>query len=164
MKMIELIEVTDRKRFFNINQKYLYEMTQFYDDPMDEEGNYHYGYFDLYFEGRPDRKAFYINECGREVGFVMLNRYSHLGDEIDHAMAEFTVYPRYRRHGIARRTAELLFTEYPGRWEIKYNILNGKAAELWNSVAAPYAPVKTRISNVEEVLSFTTPGPECQEA
>ena len=63
-----------------------------------------------------------------------------------------------------RRTAELLFEKYPGRWEIKYNILNGKAAELWNSVAAPFGPVKKRISNVEEVLSFTTWTPEGREA
>ena len=27
-----------------INQKYLYEMTNFYDDPMDDSGNYHYGH------------------------------------------------------------------------------------------------------------------------
>ena len=49
--MITLVRVTqkDRDLLWNINQKYLYEMTNFYNDPMDEKGNYHYGYFDDYF-------------------------------------------------------------------------------------------------------------------
>ncbi len=50
-KMIELqtVQAKDRDLLWNINQKYLYEMTLYYDDPMDENGNYHYGHFDDYF-------------------------------------------------------------------------------------------------------------------
>ena len=46
--MITLKEVTENEKnvLWNINQKYLYEMTQYYPDEMDENGNYHYGYFD----------------------------------------------------------------------------------------------------------------------
>ncbi len=38
----------------NFNQKYLYEMTNFYDDPMDENGNYHYGHLDDYHRSEKD--------------------------------------------------------------------------------------------------------------
>ena len=40
--MIELrkVKTEDRDLLWNINQKYLYEMTNFYDDPMDEDGNF----------------------------------------------------------------------------------------------------------------------------
>lgn len=43
--MIRLVTalVKDRDLLWNINQKYLYEMTNYYDDTMDEHGNYHYG-------------------------------------------------------------------------------------------------------------------------
>ena len=34
-------------------------MANFYDDPMDENGNYHYGHFDEYFID-PKRKAYFI--------------------------------------------------------------------------------------------------------
>ena len=46
--MIELIEVKAKQQqlLWNIHQKYLYEMTNYYDDVMDESGNYHYGYFE----------------------------------------------------------------------------------------------------------------------
>ena len=49
--MIELVEVKSEHREFlwNVLQKYLYEMTNYYDDEMDEMGNYHYRYFDAYF-------------------------------------------------------------------------------------------------------------------
>ena len=48
--MIELVKAGERDRelLWNVNQKYLYEMTNFYDDEMDEAGNYHYGYFEAY--------------------------------------------------------------------------------------------------------------------
>lgn len=49
--MISLQTVKEKNRdlLWNINQKYLYEMTNFYDDSMDENGNYHYGHFEEYF-------------------------------------------------------------------------------------------------------------------
>ena len=47
---MELIPVKpqDRELLWNINQKYLYEMTNYYDDEMDAAGVLHYGYFDDY--------------------------------------------------------------------------------------------------------------------
>jgi hypothetical protein len=43
MIRLQTVRTADRELLWNINQKYLYEMTNFYDDPMDEYGNYHYG-------------------------------------------------------------------------------------------------------------------------
>ncbi len=43
MLRLQTVQEKDRELLWNINQKYLYEMTGFYDDPMDEKGNYHYG-------------------------------------------------------------------------------------------------------------------------
>ena len=49
MLRLQIVQIKDRELLWNINQKYLYKMTGFYDDPMDENGNYHYGHFDDYF-------------------------------------------------------------------------------------------------------------------
>ena len=62
------VKEKDRELLWNINQKYLYEMTNFYDDPMDENGNHHYGYFE---------------DCFTDP---------------DYTMAEFTIFPAYRRN------------------------------------------------------------------
>ena len=156
--MLTLEKVVDRDKFWNINQKYLYEMTQFYDDEMDEDGNYHYGYFDSYFCGDPEREALYIRADGQLVGFAMLNRYSHLGEEIDHAMAEFTIFPAFRRRGYASEAVRMIFADRPGRWEIKLNTKNAKAAAFWPGITAAYAPQRTAVSDCEDVLSFDIQG------
>ncbi len=54
--MIELRKVQEKGRalLWNINQKCLYEMTDFYDAPMDENGNYDYGHLDDYQRSEKD--------------------------------------------------------------------------------------------------------------
>ena len=59
MLRLQTVQAKDRDLLWNINQKYLYEMTSYYDDPMDESGNYHYGHFDDYFSD-PKRVAYFI--------------------------------------------------------------------------------------------------------
>ena len=63
VKGMELVAVRpeDRELLWNINQKYLYEMTNYYDDEMDARGNLHYGFFDAYFTD-PERRAFFLYE------------------------------------------------------------------------------------------------------
>lgn len=152
---MELIEVTDKDRelLWNINQKYLYEMTNYYDDEMDALGNLHYGYFDAYFTD-PKRKALFIYEENVLVGFAMLHPYSNMDEEPDYVLAEFTVFPMYRRKHIARKAAELIFGRFKGRWEVKYNEKNTAAKALWNKVTERYHPRVTRLNDTETVLSF----------
>ena len=42
MLRLQTVQKKDRDLLWNINQKHLYEMTNFYGDPMDDSGNYHY--------------------------------------------------------------------------------------------------------------------------
>ncbi len=153
--MIRLKAVTaaDRKLLWNLNQKYLYEMTNFYDDELDAEGNLHYGYFDAYFTD-PKRGAFFIHSENRLVGFAMLHPYSYFDRAVDHVMAEFTVFPACRKRHYALEAARLLLANYPGQWEIKYNEKNAAARALWTKVSAPYAPEKRAFSDCETVLLF----------
>ena len=48
----------DRDLLWNLNQKYLYEMTTFYPDEMDEAENLHYGHFEEDFTD-PKRNAYF---------------------------------------------------------------------------------------------------------
>lgn len=153
--MIELVQVADAHRtlLWNLHQKYLYEMTAFYADTMDAEGNYHYGYFDAYFS-EPERMAFLIYADDALAGFAMVNPHSYIGETPDHVLAEFTVFPMYRRHGLALEAARCILDRLPGRWEIKYNEKNIPAKRLWNKVAEPYQPIQHRYSENETVLAF----------
>lgn len=155
IRMIRLQEVKaeDRKLLWNINQKYLYEMTKYYPDNMDEQGNYHYGYFDAYFTDA-ERKAFFIYDDEIMVGFVMLNPYSAIGHHPDYTIAEFTIFPSYRRNHYAINAVNLILSIYHGKWEIKYNEKNAGAKELWTMVTEQYSPTVYHINEEETVLEF----------
>ncbi|MBQ3303113.1 MAG: GNAT family N-acetyltransferase [Clostridia bacterium] len=153
--MIRLQRVTpdQRQLLFNLNQKYLYEMTNYYDDPLDERGNLHYGHFDEYFTD-PARTALLIYDGDALAGFAMLNPCSYFGGTVDHVMAEFTIFPMYRRRHLATGAAEAIFERWPGRWEVKFNEKNAEARSLWTRVTARYAPTVRRLSDEETVLCF----------
>jgi hypothetical protein len=113
MIRLQIVAPDQRQLLFNLNQKYLYEMTNFYDDPLDEWGNLHYGHFDEYFTD-PARTALLIYDDDALSGFAMLNPYSYFGGKTDHVMAEFTIFPMYRRRHLATRAAEAVFARCPG--------------------------------------------------
>lgn len=153
--MINLKKVSadDRELLFNLNQKYLYEMTNFYDDALDEKGILYYGYFDAYFTD-PLRSAYLIFKDDDLCGFLMLHPYSYFGGPTDHVLAEFTVFPMYRRQRLAAETVKLLFDTFPGRWEIKYNEKNTAAKSFWNKCTQCYKPEQITYSDTETVLVF----------
>ena len=155
MLILQIVQTKDRELLWNINQKYLYEMTRFYDDPMDEKGNYHYGHFDDYFSD-PKRVAYFIYNDDVLVGFAMLCPYSNIGQDPDYTMAEFTIFPSFRRKHFAFEAAKMILAKHPGRWEIKYNEKNDGAKKLWNAVAEPYKPEIHHLNEEETVLSFRT--------
>lgn len=154
--MIELIDIKpkDRELFWNIHQKYLYEMTNYYDDEMDEAGNYHYGYFDLYFIDS-NRKAMFIYFNKHLAGFAMINPYSYINEKPDYVLAEFTIFPIYRKKHIASKAVEMIFNQYKGSWEVKYNEKNIAASKLWNTMCGKYNPLKIHLNEFETVLSFS---------
>ena len=153
MITLQTVQEKDREFLWNINQKYLYEMTNFYDDPMDEQGNYHYGHFDEYFTD-PRREACFIRNKDSLIGFAFICPYSNIGQEPDYTMAEFTIFPAYRRKHYALDAARMIIKERPGKWEIKYNEKNPAGKRLWNVVAAPYDPKIHHLNEEETVLVF----------
>lgn len=155
--MTQFIEAKENNRLllWNIFQKFLYEMTNYYDDEMDSEGNYHYGYFDCYFT-EPSRKALLIYEDKTLVGFAMLHNFSYINENPDNVLAEFTIFPMYRRKHLGKQAAEMLFRTYKGTWELKYNERNIGAMMLWNKVTESYNPTIHKYSHNETVLSFQT--------
>ncbi len=155
--MIRLVTVQaeDRNLLWNINQKYLYEMTNFYSDEMDEWGNYHYGHFDEYFTD-PRRTAYFIFSDETLIGFAMLCPYSNIDGTPDYTMAEFTIFPAFRRNRFALEAANMIICKHPGKWEIKYNEKNQGGKMLWNKVAEPYNPKMIHVNGEETVLVFDT--------
>ena len=155
MLTLKPVETAEKDILWNVFQKYYYEMSAYYDLEMRPDGNYEYRYFDAYFE-EDTRTPLFIFDDNDLIGFALLNDYSCLGDAIDHAVAEFTIFPRYRGKGFASDAVRLIFQTYPGSWEIKFSVRNRPADSFWRKAAAQYAPRVTPFGDGETVLSFTT--------
>lgn len=153
MIILKEAQVSDQDKLWNIFQKYLYEMSNYYDMEMNESGNYEYKYFDHYFKESERIVLFiYNDEC--LVGFVMINNHSCLGDPIDHAIGEFTIFPRFRKNHFGLEAIQKIFEQYHGKWEIKYSRENKAAERLWIKAAEKYKPVVSPYADTENVLSF----------
>jgi predicted acetyltransferase len=107
------------------------------------------------FTQQPAFTAGCVRKCDKLlVGFAMINPFSYINEHPDHVLAEFTIFPMYRKQHIGKCAAELILKTYRGRWEIKYNEKNIGAKALWNKITASYHPERHRYSADETVLSF----------
>ncbi len=86
------VSKTEKTLLYNLLQKYLYEMTRFYDDEVDADGNYIYGHFEDYFLDST-RRAYLIKKGGGTAGFAMLNRHSELGKAVNWLWRNFVFCP-----------------------------------------------------------------------
>ena len=69
-------------------------------------------------------------------------------------MAEFTIFPSFRRKHFAQEAAKMILEKHRGKWEIKYNEKNVAAKNLWNTVAAQFMPTVHHLNDEETVLAF----------
>lgn len=155
MIKLQLVKDSEKEFLYNIFQKYLYEMTNYYDDEMDDKGNYLYRYFDNYFV-EPTRKALFII-CDRKiVGFMMLNNHSYINEKPDYVIAEFSIFPMYRKKGIAQEAIALAYSQYPGKWELKFSLKNKPAVNFWRKSTETFKPIVYQLEDDEQVLAFQT--------
>jgi len=118
-------------------QEYLREMSDYYGDTSDENGRFPYPWLPLYFTER-DRHIIWFEEEGQAVGFAFVNTHAFTEEPIDHAIAEFEIFPWCRRKGYARQAVDALFAAMPGVWQFKYSPANTAGAVLWKKVTEQY--------------------------
>jgi predicted acetyltransferase len=94
----------------------------------------------------PGRESFLIRDDGHLAGFVLINRHSHSGLPLDHAIAEFFVVRKHRRSGVGRAAARAAMAPRRGQWELAVARRNAGALAFWRAVADELAD-----GSVEEV-------------
>jgi predicted acetyltransferase len=105
----------------NLMQLYKYDFSEFPEvgsryGEVGPDGRFTYEGLDSYW--REDRRVpLTVEADGRLAGFVLVNRWSALNRLLDHSVAEFFVFRKYRRMGVGSRAARVLFDRWPGRWE-----------------------------------------------
>jgi len=125
-----VVKEEDRSVLRRLLQLYLHDLSEFIDTDVDPHGEFPYRYLDHYWT-EPDRHAFLIRVDGEWAGFALVRACPHWD------MAEFFVMRKYRREGVGREAARLVFAAFPGTWEVRQREANTGATRFWRA-AIPY--------------------------
>ncbi|MBV8524579.1 MAG: GNAT family N-acetyltransferase [Acetobacteraceae bacterium] len=157
---VSLIPVPESERHIitNLMQLYKYDFSVFAEigSPYGEvgrDGRFTYEGLESYWR-EDGRFALTVEADARLAGFVLVNRWSALNRELDHAVAEFFVLRKYRRIGIGSRAAKALFERWPGRWEVAVARYNKPALAFWRKAidAAVDGPVEEYSGDFERQI------------
>jgi len=102
----------------NLMQLYHYDLSEVNGADVDEYGRFGSARLDAYWI-EADCHPFLIRSDGQLAGFALVHRQSRLHNSFDgYSIADFFVMRRYRRQGVGRTAAILLFDRFPGPWEV----------------------------------------------
>lgn len=95
-----------------------------------------------------------ILKSDRPVGFALVARpqaISLVRPPIDFRLSEFFVQRPFRRLGVGRDAATLIFNRFAGRWEVTEYLRNSGAVDFWRRTIGTYTQGKysERISDGE---------------
>jgi predicted acetyltransferase len=82
-----------------------------------------------------------ILEAGRPAGFALVSRPlvgPAAAAPAGYRMAEFFVRRAYRRRGIGRAAAGLIFSRFAGHWEVAEATMNAEAVNFWRRTVMQY--------------------------
>ena len=147
---LEQIRIEQKPAFIRMMQLYLYDFSEFSHDDLNRQGEFEYPYIDAYWE-EEGRFPFFIKADGKFAGLVLVRSCSEYNELCNpHNIAEFFVMKKYRRAGIGKRAAELIFDMFPGTWEISVWKENIPAQKFWEKAINEYTDGKFRRFYSEE--------------
>jgi len=94
--------------------------------PIDAAG---YRYLPLYWTERM-RHPLFIEADGTVVGFALVREVAE-GTATFMELAEFFIQPAFRRMGVGRQAAKMIWQTFPGPWKLQVALGNAPAAAFW---------------------------------
>ena len=124
----------------NLLELYVHDLSEVFPRiQIGADGRFGYDSLSLYWS-EPERRFPFFIRCGERIaGFVLVTRGSPASDDPDvFDVAEFFILRRYRRSGVGRLAAFLLWNRLPGRWIVRVSEANRGAMPFWAGVVAEY--------------------------
>jgi predicted acetyltransferase len=117
----------------NLLELYIHDLSAAFPDVvLGPDGRFGYPRLPLYWSEPNRRFAYLIRADGQVAGFVLATRGSPAVEDPDvFDVAEFFVLRRYRRAGVGRRAAALLWRGRPGRWVVRVSERNAAGLAFW---------------------------------
>lgn len=141
--VLEPAGVEKREVLGNLFQLYIHDFSEHWAGTergeLSEAGLFDpYPHLDSYWTDA-GREPFLVRAGGGLAGFILINRHSHSGLALDHAIAEFFVVRKHRRGGVGRAAALAAIRPRAGQWELAVARKNVGALAFWRTVAAEVA-------------------------
>ena len=123
----------------NLLELYVHDMSEIFPLELGADGLFGYDRLPLYWSDPEKRFAFLIRCGARVAGFVLVTRGSPVTEDPDDLdVAEFFVLRGFRRHGVGRRAALLLWDRIPGRWIVRVSEGNRAGLPFWHAIVDEY--------------------------
>jgi len=144
--MIELSKVLlapampcDAAVLSNLLELYSHDLSQVFALELGTNGRFGYEKLPLYWSEPERRFPFLIRLGARVAGFVLVTRGSPASDDPNgFDIAEFFVLRRYRRSGVGRQAAFLLWNRFAAHWIVRVSEGNKNGLRFWANVIAEY--------------------------
>jgi predicted acetyltransferase len=151
--MVSLVEATAANAALlgELLELYVQELSAVFTDVVPgPDGRFSYPRLPLYWS-EPDRRfAFVIRSNGQVAGFALATRGSPAAEDPDvFDVAEFFVLREYRRSGVGRLAALLLWERFPGTWTVRVAEANRNGLAFWDDVIGETMGERVTISSHE---------------
>jgi predicted acetyltransferase len=123
----------------NLLELYLHDLSEAFPIEVGADGRFGYEFLPLYWSEARRRLPFLIRHGPRVAGFALVTRGSPASpDPLVLDVAEFFVLRQYRRRGVGREAAILLWNLVAGRWVVRVSEGNRRALAFWPGVIRDY--------------------------
>jgi len=113
----------------NLLQLYMHDFSEIIPLELGPDGRFEYPELPHYFS-EASRFPFLVAIDGRWAGLVFVRQNEYEGGKV-WDMAEFFLLRGYRRRGIGTAVAHLVFSRFPGAWEVRVMDANRAATHFW---------------------------------
>jgi predicted acetyltransferase len=138
--VLKVAASTDAAVLANLLELYSHDLSDVFGLELGPNGRFGYEKLPLYWSDPGRRFPFFIHAGDRLSGFALATQGpSASDDQAVFDVAEFFVVRRYRRCGVGRRAAILLWNRFPARWTVRVAQGNEKGLRFWADVVAEYA-------------------------
>ncbi len=137
---LDLAAPDDAALLSNLLELYSHDLSDTFGLELGHDGRFGYQNLPLYWSEPERRFPFLIRSGIRVVGFAFATRglpASLEGEAFD--VAEFFVLRRYRRGGVGRRAAFLLWNRFASRWIVRVSEANAIGHRFWARTISEYS-------------------------
>ncbi len=165
--MLDAATLADSPLIGNLLELYIHDLSAAFPSvELGADGRFGYAKLPLYWAEPERRFPFLIRQGTRLAGFALATRGSPLSADPDvFDVAEFFVLRRFRRAGVGRQAAHLLWQCLRGRWIVRVSHGNPGAVPFWARVVAEYSAGRATEATCPgtphawQVFSFESPVP-----